>query len=90
MRTLLLSLFCLLTLGAQANPVDGLLERIDHGASRKIKTELVKQDHDFFEITTKGGKPCIKGNTWVNIASGLKNAVFALYFTQNPDTTLWQ
>lgn len=71
MRTLLLSLFCLLTLGAQANPVDGLLERIDHGASRKIKTELVKQDHDFFEITTKGGKPCIKGNTWVNIASGL-------------------
>ena len=71
MRTLLLSLFCLLTLGAQANPVDGLLERIDHGASRKIKTELVKQDRDFFEITTKGGKPCIKGNTWVNIASGL-------------------
>lgn len=71
MRTLLLSLFCLLTLGAQANPVDGLLERIDHGASRKIKTELVKQDRDFFEITTKDGKPCIKGNTWVNIASGL-------------------
>ena len=71
MRTLLLSLFCLLTLGAQANPVDGLLERIDHGASRKIKTELVKQDRDFFEITTKGGKPCNKGNTWVNIASGL-------------------
>ena len=71
MRALLLSLFCLLTLGAQANPVDGLLERIDHGASRKIKTELVKQDRDFFEITTKGGKPCIKGNTWVNIASGL-------------------
>lgn len=71
MRTLLLSLFCLLTLGAQANPVDELLERIDRGASRKIKTELVKQDRDFFEITTKGGKPCIKGNTWVNIASGL-------------------
>lgn len=47
MRALLLSLFCLLTLGAQANPVDGLLERIDHGASRKIKTELVKRDRDF-------------------------------------------
>ena len=71
MRNILLTLCCLLTLGMQANPVDGLLERIDRGASRKIKTELVKQDRDFFEITTKGGKPCIKGNTWVNIASGL-------------------
>ena len=71
MKKLLLALFCLLTLGAQANPVDGLLERIDRGASRKIKTQLVKQDHDFFEITAKDGKPCIKGNTWVNIASGL-------------------
>lgn len=71
MRKTLLTLFCLLALAAQANPVDGLLERIDRGASRKIKTELVKQDHDFFEITAKGGKPCIKGNTWVNIASGL-------------------
>lgn len=71
MRKILLTLFCLLTLGLQANPVDGLLERIDRGASRKIKTQLVKQDHDFFEITAQGGKPCIKGNTWVNIASGL-------------------
>lgn len=71
MRNILLTLCCLLTLGMQANPVDGLLERIARGASRKIKTELVKQDRDFFEITTKGGKPCIKGNTWVNIASGL-------------------
>ena len=61
----------MLTFGAQANPVDGLLERIDRGASRKVKTELVKQDRDFFEITAKDGKPCIKGNTWVNIASGL-------------------
>ena len=71
MRKTILAFFCLLALGLRANPVDGLLERIDRGASRKIKTELVKQDHDFFEITAKGGKPCIKGNTWVNIASGL-------------------
>ena len=71
MRKTILAFFCLLALGLRANPVDGLLERIDRGASHKIKTELVKQDHDFFEITAKGGKPCIKGNTWVNIASGL-------------------
>lgn len=71
MRTLLLTLACLLALSAQANPVDDLLERIDRGASRKVSTELVKQDRDFFEITAKNGKPCIKGNTWVNIAAGL-------------------
>ncbi len=60
-----------MALSAQANPVDDLLERIDRGASRKVSTELVKQDRDFFEITAKNGKPCIKGNTWVNIAAGL-------------------
>lgn len=72
MKKLLLTLLCLVTLSlAKANPVDGLLERIDRGASKKISTELVKSDRDFFEITTKNHKPCIKGNTWVNIASGL-------------------
>lgn len=38
----------------QANPVDDLLERIDSGASKKFKTELVKAGHagtDFFELS---------------------------------------
>lgn len=54
-----------------ATPIDALLERIDKGASRKILTETVKSDHDFFEITSRGGKPLIRGNNYVSIASGI-------------------
>ena len=54
-----------------ANPVDELLERIDKGASAKFKTELVKSDKDFFELDQKGAKVVVRGNTWVNIASGV-------------------
>lgn len=52
-------------------PIDGLLERIDKGASRKIMTETVRSDRDFFEITSKNGKPLIRGNNYVSIASGI-------------------
>lgn len=54
-----------------ATPIDALLERIDKGASRKILTETVKSDHDFFEITSRDGKPLIRGNNYVSIASGI-------------------
>lgn len=54
-----------------ATPIDGLLERIDKGASRKIMTETVRSDRDFFEITSKNGKPLIRGNNYVSIASGI-------------------
>lgn len=55
------------------HPVAQLLERIDKGASKKIKTELVKQDKDFFEIDqASASSPIIvRGNTWVNIATGI-------------------
>ena len=52
-------------------PIEGLLERIDKGASRKIMTETVRSDRDFFEITSKNGKPLIRGNNYVSIASGI-------------------
>lgn len=52
-------------------PIEGLLERIDKGASRKIMTETVRSDRDFFEITSKKGKPLIRGNNYVSIASGI-------------------
>lgn len=52
-------------------PIDGLLERIDKGASCKIMTETVRSDRDFFEITSKNGKPLIRGNNYVSIASGI-------------------
>ena len=54
-----------------ATPIEGLLERIDKGASRKIMTETVRYDCDFFEITSKNGKPLIRGNNYVSIASGI-------------------
>ena len=64
--------------GVWANPVDDLLNRIDKGASRKFKTELVKSDKDFFEIdqakgktSTQGSPIIIRGNSWVNIAAGV-------------------
>ena len=71
-RNLLLSLMLIVVSSLfAATPIDGLLERIDKGASRKIMTERVKADRDFFEISTRGGKPLIRGNNYVSIASGI-------------------
>ena len=58
-------------LAAVANPVDDMLERIDNGASRKFKTVLVRSDHDFFELDQSGSKVVVRGNSWVNIATGI-------------------
>ena len=58
----------------RANPVDELLERIDSGASKKFKTELVKAGHagtDFFELSQQGKRVVVRGNTWVNVATGV-------------------
>ena len=54
-----------------SSPIDGLLERIDKGASRKFVIEKKKSDKDFFELDQRGTKPVIRGNSWVNIATGL-------------------
>lgn len=71
-RNLLIAfmLFIALQLFA-ATPIEGLLERIDKGASRKIMTEMVSGDADFFEITSREGKPLVRGNNYVSIASGI-------------------
>jgi len=72
MKRLLLVLFTIhFSLFTIANPVDELLERIDKGASAKFKTQLVKSDKDFFELDQQGHKVVVRGNTWVNIASGI-------------------
>lgn len=55
----------------QANPVKGLLERIDKGASAKFVIEQVKAETDFFELDQKGNKVVIRGNNYVSIASGV-------------------
>ena len=72
MKRILLVLFTIhYSLFAISNPVDELLERIDKGASAKFRTELVKSDKDFFELDQKGKKVVVRGNTWVNIATGI-------------------
>lgn len=63
-------MMCIVT-GLAANPVDDMLERIDKGASAKFKTQLVKGDTDFFELDQNGTKVVVRGNTWVNIATGV-------------------
>ena len=54
-----------------ANPVQALLERIDQGASKKFVIQKQKSNVDFFELDQQGSKVVVRGNTWVNIASGL-------------------
>lgn len=54
-----------------ANPVNGLLERIDKGASKKFIIEVKENTSDFFELDQKGDKVVVRGNTYVNIATGI-------------------
>ena len=71
-RILLSTVFALIALTQSwANPVDQMLERIDKGASRKFKTQLVTGERDFFELSQSGDRVMVKGNTWVNIATGI-------------------
>lgn len=70
-RNTLISLFVLCTLVAHGTPIDGLLERIDKGASQKFKIEKTSSDRDYFELDQQGSRVVIRGNTWVNIASGI-------------------
>ena len=54
-----------------ASPVQGLLERIDKGASQKFIIEQIQSPADFFELDQKGNKVVIRGNNSVSIATGL-------------------
>lgn len=56
---------------AVSSPLDGLLERIDKGASKKIMTRLVDSDTDFFEIGRQGDRVLITGNNYVSVATGI-------------------
>ena len=71
MKKLLVLLFCAACIQLSATPVDDLLERIDRGASKKFKIELQKSQRDFFELDQTGHRVTVRGNSWVNIASGL-------------------
>lgn len=67
----MLALFSVATIAA--NPVKGLLERIDSGASKKFVTEVKASPDglDYFEIDSKGNKVLVRGNNYVSIATGI-------------------
>lgn len=72
MRTIcLICILCLAVVVKAASPIQGLLERIDKGASRKFVIEQVKSPTDFFELDQKGDKVVIRGNNYVSIATGV-------------------
>lgn len=72
MRTIcLICMLCLAVVVKAASPLQGLLERIDKGASRKFVIEQVKSPTDFFELDQKGDKVVIRGNNYVSIATGV-------------------
>lgn len=71
MRNILTLAILLLSLPLWGNPIDDLLERIDPGASAKFRIEKVSSTRDFFELDQEGRRVVVRGNTWVNIASGV-------------------
>lgn len=68
---LLIALFFCIPLALSANPVKNMLERIAPGSSKQFTIQLKKGDKDFFELDQKGDKIVIRGNTYVNIATGV-------------------
>lgn len=58
---------------ASSDPIKGLLERIDKGASKKFKTEIIRTgtDIDFFELDQEKDKIVIRGNNYISIATGI-------------------
>lgn len=72
MKRIIILLLAAFPLTLWGNPADELLERLQAGASRRITTERVKSDKDFFELESRGGKLVVRGNTYVNIAAGIR------------------
>lgn len=58
---------------ATDNPIIGLLERIDPGASQKFEIKLTDTSSsvDFFELDQAGDKIQVSGNSYVTIATGI-------------------
>lgn len=70
-RLIYLLLLSVLPILSTANPVNRMLERIDKGASKKFQIELVKNSTDFFELDQNKNRVVVRGNSYVNIATGI-------------------
>lgn len=69
--TILLVLFVTMLSAWAGNPVQSLLDRIDAGASKKFIIEKRASDTDYFELDQRGSKVVVRGNSYVNIATGV-------------------
>lgn len=54
-----------------ANPIKGLLERIDPGASSKFVIERKAAATNYFELDQQDDKVVVRGNNYVSIATGI-------------------
>lgn len=72
-KSYLLFLVLIMPILAFSNPIKGLLERIDKGASKKFKVELNVSDYegDFFELDQEKDKVVVRGNNYISIATGI-------------------
>ena len=64
-------LLLLVACSRPSDPVEAMLERIDPGASRRIRTEVCAGPEAFFEIDARRGRPVIRGNSPVSVAVGV-------------------
>lgn len=63
---------CFFSVQLFSNPISGLLERIDKGASKKFVIEVVKSgDNNYFELDWKGKKIVVRGDNYISIAVGI-------------------
>ncbi len=53
------------------NPIIGLLERIDAGASDKFLIDLVSDETEYFELDQENDKVVVRGTNYVAIATGI-------------------
>lgn len=71
MKLIATCLLWFVTITLYAGPIEGLLERISPGASKKFVIEIAKADKDFFELDQKGTKVLVRGNNYVSVATGI-------------------
>ena len=68
---MVLGLLAAVACSRPASEAEALLERIDPGASKRIRTAVVESPVAFFEIGAEDGKPVISADSPVHVAVGL-------------------
>ncbi len=61
----------IVSMSLAANPIEGLLNRIDKGAAEKFVIELQEGSSDFFELDQQGSKVVVRGNSYISIGVGI-------------------